>query len=188
MKQTIILVIAFNIFFIPCLAQKKKVAANSVKTSTVGKSAKINSEQASIFIKVEGDGKYTSDRAKETYDITWFRLYNNFKGDISFCVYDLSVSPTGKIGLHYEIEKNPNYANSSSENNEEISNGFPRYDFCNRYKLKGGKSFLFGIPKSQLVKETRIKIQFFYAWEDEFISNEPVNYVYYYAPYHRVEK
>lgn len=188
MKQTIILIIAFNIFLIPCLAQTKKAAINKILSSNVGGNAKINSELASVYIKVEGDGKFTSDRIKETYDITWFRLYNNFKGEISFCAYDLSVSPTGKIGLHYKIEKTSNYADLSSENNEEISRGFPRYDFCNRYKLKSGKTFLFGVPKNQLVKDTRITIQFFYSWEDEIISNEPENYVYYYAPYHRVEK
>ncbi len=86
--------------------------------------------------------------------------------------------------MHYEIEKSPDRSDSTTRNNEDIPRGFTRFDFCRTYTLKSGGSFLFGVIQNHLIKDTRIKIQIFYPWEDEVdygVVKEPQHYVYIYA-------
>jgi len=173
------------LLFIPCAAQKKikRVVKNSA-ISNIQKSQKINRDKPSVYVTFENYDKNTWERTGETYNIVWLRLHNNFKGDISFCYYDVSVSATGKTGVFWEVEKKPDNTDLSSRNNEDVPTGFRRFDFCNTYKLKSGSSFLFGVIEGHLSKENRIKIQFFYPWEDAYESitgREPQHYVYYYG-------
>ena len=185
MKKIIILAIIFILFLIPCLAQRKIKGVKKKPTlSSIKRIGKINQELPSVYVTFENYGKYYWDRTKQTYDIAWFRLHNNFRENISFCYYDTSVSATGKIGVHYEIEKSPNNADPTSRNNEDIPTGFIPFDVCDSYTLKSGKNFLFGIIQDHLIKDTRIKIHFYYSWEDELdfgTVKEPQHYVYFYA-------
>lgn len=186
MKQIIFLTILSLILLFPCSAQKKikSVKKKSTISSIHRKSGKINQEQPSVYVTFENYSKYTWDKTQETYDVAWFSLHNNFSGNISFCQYDTSLSATGKIGAHYEIEKVPNINDPTTKNNEDTPRGFPRFDFCNDYKLKSGANFLFGIIQNHLIKGTRIKIQIFYPWEDEMdfgVVNDPKHYIYFYA-------
>lgn len=163
-----------------------QIYPQSKNISTVSKvksgNKKLSKDKPSAYITFEKYDEFTSDRTKKTYDIAWFLIHNNFGESISFCYYDLSVSPTGKIGLHYEVEKDLDFTDLSSRNNEFIPLGFPSYDMCNAYKLGSGKTFLFGIPQSHLTENTRFKVKFFYDWEDvyeSFTGKEPEHYIYF---------
>ncbi len=174
----------FVVYFSLTLQVNSQIKNVSGKSKIQFNKVKLLEDKPSVYVTFENYGKFTPATAKKTYDIAWFRLHNNFKGAISFCSYDSSVSPTGKIGVHYEIEKTPNRTDLSSRNNDSVPIGFPPYDFCNSYNLKSGKTFLFGIPQNHLLKDTRVKIQFYFPWEDEldFLTvKEPQHYIYYYV-------
>ncbi len=185
MKQVILFIIISITLLIPCEAQKKiKNVVRKSTNSSVYRVGKIKQEQPSVYVTFENYGKYTWDKTQQTYDIAWFRLHNNFSGNISFCYYDTSVSATGKIGVHYEIEKSPNNSDSTTRNNEDIPRGFTTFDFCDAYTLKSGKTFLFGIIQNHLIEDTRIKIQIYYPWEDKLdygTVKEPQHYIYFYV-------
>lgn len=141
---------------------------------------KLNNDMPSVYVTFEKYEKLYSEKTNQTLEIVWLRVHNNFKGDITFCSYDTSVSPTGKIVLNYIAEKTLDFADLSTRNNESIPLGMPGFDICNEYGLKSGNSFLFGVYQKDLTKDRSIKIQFVYPWEDAFdarTGNEPNHFV-----------
>lgn len=179
---TIILLAVFSFAF--QVNAQSKTDSNKEKTST--NDLKLNKDKPSVYITFEKYDQFYFERTDQTYDIIWLRVHNNFKGDISFCSYDTSVSPTGKIGLDYIAEKRLDLSDLSTRNNESVPLGMPGFDLCNQYVLKSGESFPFGVHQKDLVKGNQIKIRFFYPWEDAYkawTGNEPTHYIYYYAFY-----
>lgn len=141
----------------------------------------INPSKPDVFITFDKITTYNSNQ-NEKYEVVWLRLHNNLKGNISFYDYDESVSPTGKIGIHYMVEKIPKNYKMSSRDNSEMPLGFPPYDAPTFYELKGGKSFLFGIPKPHFIEDSMIKIQIFYPWEvgrELEINRNPEHFIYF---------
>lgn len=146
------------LMFCFCYSQTKTKKVNSANNLT---KVKIDENKADVYITYENISTYTSKR-NETYKVVWLRLHNNLKGSISFFSYDDSLTPTGKKGIHYGIEKVPSYDESK---NGKIPIGYPPDDLVFITVLKSGKSYLFGIPEFHLIDYTHIKIQFFYPWE-----------------------
>jgi hypothetical protein len=144
--------------------------------------AKLVPTDPSVYITFDKFGEFASAARKETYEIIWFRLHNNFRGPISFCYYDLSVSPTGKIGLQYLVEKNLDLSDLATRNNESVPLGMPGGDICDLYSLAPGKTFLFGVLKSHLTRGRNIKVRFFFPWEGPFKNKtgyDPEHFVYF---------
>jgi hypothetical protein len=177
----IFITICMTATFVFSQSSNKKTNENSQTDRMTN--ARIDGEKSAVHITFE---KITTivikreDRS-EFYNVVWLRLHNNLKGPISFYSYDESVSPTGKKGIHYGIEKTSS-GKSLNEADKEIPNGFPPYDIANYTRLESGKSYLFGIPQFHLIEDTRIAIQIFYPWQvgRESPSDQTVNFVYFY--------
>lgn len=149
------------------------------------KEFRVEPEKPDVFIKYEKTTSYTNSRG-EHYDVYWLRIHNNLKGDISFKTYDESISPSGKPGIHYEIE------DASCEScfkplprlKREVPSGFPPGDISEYSRLKAGGTYLFGVPEFHLLEETRLKILFNYPWEvgREYEDiDRPFHFVYFFA-------
>ncbi len=141
-----------------------------------------------MYIEFEKISKHTYEIEGRTksHNVVWLRLHNNMKGSISFFSYDISVSRTGKKGIHYLVKKLLRISEPSSRDNSNIPIGFPPYDGLELSELKSGKSSSFGIPQIHMIKGTKIAIEFFYPWQvgREFeVDDEPENYVYFLEGY-----
>lgn len=115
--------------------------------------------------------------------LAWIRIDNNMTFPIRFCSYDGSVSPNGKVGATFELEKIPNLTEPSSRDNSSLPLGMIGYDMCTERTIKSGKSFEFALSIDSYRRDTRIKFQFFYDWEDAFetrTGNEPSHFVYFF--------
>lgn len=155
---------------------RKRISQNQLNNIS------LEANKPDVYITFDKITTYKSNR-NETYEVVWLRLHNNLKGSISFYDYDESLTPTGKIGIHYIVEKQLKYDKPSSRDSSPLPLGFPPYDAPTFYELKSGKSFLFGIPKPHLIEGAKIRIQIFYPWEvgqELQINRNPEHFVYFY--------
>ena len=176
--------IIFNMFIIDGQSQSKK----SVKNRSDQTTRKLNKENPSVYIDFVKFDTMNSKIMGKSRKIVWLKLHNNLNTDVSFCYFDQTEKANESIGLHWEVEKEPPLRVSFNPNrpkdDTEVPDGYPIFDVCDTVKVKGGKSIEFPIPEDHFVKNTRIKIMFFYAWEDSYkavTGFEPLHYVYFYA-------
>lgn len=116
------------------------------------------------------------------HHFAWLRMENNMRFPIRFCIYDGSVSPNGQRGPLYEIERVPNYYNVESRDSSGVPIGMVA-DQCREYVLSAGKRFDFAIVTDKVARDTRLKVSFFFPWEESFAARtgrEPQHSVYFY--------
>lgn len=132
------------------------------------------------FVRFE---KRAPSRGNEQFNVARIRLHNNMTIPIRFCGYDESISPIGEKGPNWELEKNPNVFDPKSRDNSSIPMGMIGTDECSVFTVKGGDFLDFSLVIDQYIPHTRIKIRFFYEWEDRYkasVGGEPQHFVYYY--------
>ncbi len=108
------------------------------------------------------------------------RLHNNMRWNVLVCQYDKPPGATDVIGVHYSLVETPKtifdpettttYADgrvvSSKTPEKVIPRGYPKFDFCDPYELKSGQSILFPVSQDHLIREARLSVDFYYAWEN----------------------
>ncbi len=131
--------------------------------------------------------RYEDYRPRKTgrtnHRLAWVRIHNNMTSPIRFCSYDESVSPNAKAGAIFEFERVPDYTRPSSRDNSSVPFGMIGVDVCNEFTLSKGQTFDFALVIDKYISETRIKVRFFYPWEDVFeavTGKEPEHFVYFY--------
>ena len=144
---------------------------------------KIADSQPDVYITFTRYEDYRPEKTGVKHRLAWVRIHNNMREPIRFCSYDESVSPNGKTGATFELEKIPDFTNSLSRDNSLIPFGMIGSDMCNEFTLQKGSYFDFALVVDKYLPNTRIKIAFYYDWEDVFKSrtgNEPEHFIYFY--------
>lgn len=129
----------------------------------------------SVYITFERRAKIASPNNGEPEERAWLRLHNNTRWAIWFKAHGWSTKEYGDGGLFYDIE---NYRKHETKIGK-------RCHACSFIPLGGGRSFLFSIPSADIEKDSRIRINFWFAWQDQdgvFGGREFESWVYFYTP------
>ncbi|HUF04674.1 MAG TPA: hypothetical protein VMM38_10925 [Aridibacter sp.] len=177
----IFLAVSLLVTMSPCLlAQSGGSDVSCVSNPSL---LRIEAEKPDVFITYEKTFPFTNSKG-DNYKVYWLTIHNNLKGDISFLIYDESVSASGKQGIHYWIDDTKCEQCISEEPKREIPIGYPPLDISPYFRLKSGASFSFGVPDFHLIEATKLKILFNYPWEvgrEYEVAKRPSHFVYFYA-------
>lgn len=138
-------------------------------------SGRISKQLPSVYITLERHGQNSSSDNVAPEERAWLRLHNNTRWAIWFKMQALATKKDGDGGLFYDVE---------NLKTNEIKIG-RRCHACSIVPLSPGHSFLFSIPAADLEKDSRIRINFWWAWQDHddvFGSREVESWVYFYTP------
>jgi hypothetical protein len=171
---TLFLAVFVFVFCGTVSAQDKK---ESSEKKTLADYFLIEKNKPSVYIKFEKSGTASPLYEGEGRERYWLRLFNNTRGNVSFCFHKVAKE-YGDIGIYYDVEeilskngegypeieeptvKTKKETESKSEKTEpqkvnpedvKIPHGYSYGDVCVVYNLESGKSVLFSIPKEHLI-------------------------------------
>lgn len=123
------------------------------------------------------------------------RLSNNYKWDISICLYGVAMSG-GPLRIQYGFEEIPKslfdveFGSSESASQDpnsqlpKIPRSTPPVDICKVQVVKSGNSILFSVPRAHFVLKARLRVDFYFSWENISESRtlrEPRHSVFFYS-------
>jgi hypothetical protein len=154
--------------FIPSTAQRR--------TSNARRSdGRLSKQYPSVYITLERRAKIKSPENGAPEERAWLLLHNNTRWAIWFNAHGWTTKEYGDGGLFYDIENVQTHENK-------IGN---RCHACSLIPLGAGRSFLFSIPAADLEKDSRVRINFWWAWQDQngvAGGREFESWVYFYTP------
>lgn len=133
--------------------------------------------------------------SEQEKDDVSLRLSNNYGWDISICLYD-DTKTSGPLKIQYRFEEIPQSifdvdvrsSESGSRDHKRqsprIPMGTPPIDICRVHVIKGGHSIIFSVPRSHFVLKARLRVDFYFPWEDVYESQtlrEPRHSVLFYS-------
>ncbi len=118
---------------------------------------RLSKNHPSVYITLERTGKIASPENGALEERVWLRLRNNTRWTLWHKAHGWTTNQYGDGGVFYDIE---NYKT------HEIKIG--NYcESCSVVPLAPGRSLLFSISRNDLEKDSRIRINFWWAWQNQ---------------------
>jgi hypothetical protein len=153
--------------FIAAPAQKRKARRPACAD------ARLSKQHPSVYITFERAGRIASPANGAIEERVWLRLHNNTRWAIW---HDAQGLPKeyGDVGLFYDVE-------NLEDHKVEVGNSC---HVCSFIPLAPGRSAIFSIPREDIPENHRIRVSFWYEWQDSNDvagGREVQNWVYFYG-------
>jgi len=156
-----------------CFYGQNKAIKKTVKNKSqiLNRNVRIDSTKPAVyidFVRIGEGEKLGNDESKEQ---VYLKLVNNSKWSIY-----VAASGNGKETFLYhkvERERERSPTDEIDAYNEEVPKGYRQIDLRSPdMELKSGQSVNFSVPRNHLTKNLKIRIDFYFDWEDD--SDGPI--------------
>lgn len=155
------------------------VSAQTRKPNKFSSEIRLSKNKPSVYISYERSGKREPLEIGESNEGIWLRLHNNTKWTIILPTFGPPESH-GDVGMFYTLV----VVSELPKEVTDIPKGYELGHVYSTFKLRGGESVLFSVPREHLPKGIVLRVSFSYEWEDQddvFAGREVEHVVSFYA-------